>query len=46
MDCAGVVEEPGYSWIEVMKEVHMFIARGREHPDAEVIYAVLDELTS
>lgn len=46
MDCAGTVKEPGYSWIEVMKEVHTFIARGREHPQAEVIYSVLDELTS
>lgn len=46
MDCAGVVKEPGYSWIEVMKEVHTFIARGREHPEADVIYSLLDELTS
>lgn len=29
-----------------MKEVHTFIARGREHPEAELIYAVLDELAS
>ncbi|XP_062232457.1 pentatricopeptide repeat-containing protein At4g39530-like [Phragmites australis] len=46
MDDAGTVKEPGYSWIEVMKEVHTFIARGREHPQAELIYSVLDELTS
>ncbi|KAL6616804.1 hypothetical protein ACP70R_039074 [Stipagrostis hirtigluma subsp. patula] len=46
MDYAGAVKEPGYSWIEVMKEVHTFIARGRDHPQAEVIYSVLDELTS
>ncbi|KAK3163141.1 hypothetical protein QOZ80_1BG0098140 [Eleusine coracana subsp. coracana] len=46
MDYAGTVKEPGYSWIEVMKEVHTFIARGREHPQAELIYSVLDELTS
>jgi len=29
-----------------MKEVHTFIARGTEHPQAESIYALLDELTS
>jgi hypothetical protein len=46
MDYAGTVKEPGCSWIEVMKEVHTFIARGREHPHAELIYSVLDELTS
>ncbi|KAG8087127.1 hypothetical protein GUJ93_ZPchr0010g9404 [Zizania palustris] len=46
MDSAGTVKEPGYSWIEVAKEVHTFIARGREHPEAELIYSVLDELTS
>ncbi|CAO2167873.1 unnamed protein product [Urochloa humidicola] len=46
MDYAGTMKEPGYSWIEVMKEVHIFIARGTEHPQAESIYAVLDELTS
>ncbi|TVU37045.1 hypothetical protein EJB05_19012, partial [Eragrostis curvula] len=46
MDYAGTVKEPGYSWIEVMKEVHTFIARGREHPQADMIYSVLDELTS
>jgi pentatricopeptide repeat protein len=46
MDCAGTVKEPGYSWIEVMKEVHTFIARERNHPQAELIYSVLNELTS
>ncbi|CAL4900421.1 unnamed protein product [Urochloa decumbens] len=46
MDYAGTMKEPGYSWIEVMKEVHTFIARGTEHPQAESIYAALDELTS
>uniref|UniRef100_A0ACD5XLT0 Uncharacterized protein n=1 Tax=Avena sativa TaxID=4498 RepID=A0ACD5XLT0_AVESA len=46
MDCAGVVKEPGYSWVEVMKEVHTFIARGREHPESEMIYPVLHDLTS
>ncbi|XP_008793691.2 pentatricopeptide repeat-containing protein At4g39530 [Phoenix dactylifera] len=44
MDYIGAVKEPGYSWIEVMKEVHVFIARGREHPKADLIYLVLDGL--
>jgi hypothetical protein len=29
IDCASVVKEPGYSWIELTKEVHNFIARGQ-----------------
>ncbi|XP_039123929.1 pentatricopeptide repeat-containing protein At4g39530 [Dioscorea cayenensis subsp. rotundata] len=45
MDQIGVVKEPGYSWIEVMKEVHVFIARGREHIQTDKIYSVLDGLT-
>ncbi|XP_073008377.1 pentatricopeptide repeat-containing protein At4g39530 [Typha latifolia] len=45
MDSIGAVKEPGYSWIEVMKEVHVFIARGKEHQQAELIYSVLDGLT-
>lgn len=46
MDSSGTVKETGCSWIEVTKEVHTFIVRGREHPEAELIYSVLDELTS
>ncbi|KAG1365431.1 pentatricopeptide repeat-containing protein [Cocos nucifera] len=44
MDYIGAVKEPGYSWVEVLKEVHVFIARGREHPEADMIYLVLDGL--
>jgi hypothetical protein len=29
-----------------MKEIHTFIAQEREHLEAEMIYVVLDELTS
>ncbi|KAJ6804102.1 pentatricopeptide repeat-containing protein [Iris pallida] len=44
MDSAGVVKEAGYSWIEVMNKVHVFIARGRAHKEADLIYSVLDGL--
>lgn len=44
MDDMGAIKEPGYSWIEVLKEVHVFISRGREHPEADLIYLVLDGL--
>lgn len=33
-------------WIELMKEIHTFIAQQREHPEEKMIYVVLDELTS
>ncbi|PKA52737.1 Pentatricopeptide repeat-containing protein [Apostasia shenzhenica] len=42
---SGGVKEPGYSWIEVEKEVHVFIAKGRVHQEAERIYSMLDCLT-
>ncbi|WOL15491.1 pentatricopeptide repeat-containing protein [Canna indica] len=45
MDCFVTSKEPGYSWIEVMKEIHVFIAKGREHRQADLIYSTLDELT-
>ncbi|ONK58483.1 uncharacterized protein A4U43_C09F13510 [Asparagus officinalis] len=45
MDSVGVSKEPGYSWIEVMKEVHVFIARGSEHEETNIIYILLDGLT-
>ncbi|URD75263.1 PPR repeat [Musa troglodytarum] len=45
MNCSLASKEPGYSWIEVMKEIHVFIARGREHRQADLIYFMLDGLT-
>lgn len=44
MDFNGLVKEPGHSWIEVNKEVHVFIARDRTHCETELIYSVLDDL--
>lgn len=45
MEHCLTTKEPGYSWIEVMKEIHVFIARGREHKQADLIYSMLDGLT-
>ncbi|XWS58196.1 hypothetical protein CRYUN_Cryun08bG0014000 [Craigia yunnanensis] len=40
----GVVKETGISWIEIEKKVHSFVVQDRTHPQAEVIYGVLEEL--
>ncbi|XP_022719383.1 pentatricopeptide repeat-containing protein At3g05340-like [Durio zibethinus] len=40
----GVVKETGISWIEIENKVHSFVVRDRMHPQAEVIYGVLEEL--
>ncbi|KAL0927838.1 hypothetical protein M5K25_002053 [Dendrobium thyrsiflorum] len=45
MDQIGTVKEPGYSWIEVKKEAHVFIAKGWEHQESDMIYSMLDSLT-
>ncbi|KAG0497336.1 hypothetical protein HPP92_002027 [Vanilla planifolia] len=45
MDQLGAVKGPGYSWIELNNKVHMFLAKGREHPKADMIYSILDCLT-
>ncbi|XP_017698330.1 pentatricopeptide repeat-containing protein At3g05340 [Phoenix dactylifera] len=40
----GVKKDTGMSWIEVEKGVHIFVVEDRVHPEAEIIYKVLDEL--
>ncbi|PIA48026.1 hypothetical protein AQUCO_01400548v1 [Aquilegia coerulea] len=45
MDCNEVLKEPGHSWIEVNKAVHVFISKDKSHNQAESIYSVLDRLT-
>ncbi|KAG1371254.1 Pentatricopeptide repeat-containing protein [Cocos nucifera] len=40
----GAKKDTGMSWIEVEKEVHIFVVEDRVHPEAEIIYKVLDEL--
>lgn len=44
MDRSGVVKEAGCSWIELNNEVHVFVARDKGHPDADLIWLVLDNL--
>eukprot|EP01018_Ginkgo_biloba_P002503 Gb_20572 [translate_table: standard] len=39
-----VKKTPGCSWIEVNKEVHVFLVEDRSHPQTEKIYAKLDRL--
>jgi pentatricopeptide repeat protein len=40
----GLKKQPGYSWIEVKNKVHTFIKGDRLHPQAEKIYATLEQL--
>eukprot|EP01018_Ginkgo_biloba_P004276 Gb_28079 [translate_table: standard] len=40
----GIKKEPGCSWIEVKKKLHVFHAGDRSHPQSEEIYATLEEL--
>ncbi|XP_077218599.1 tetratricopeptide repeat (TPR)-like superfamily protein [Tasmannia lanceolata] len=40
----GVRKETGMSWIEVEKQIHSFVVEDRAHPQAEIIYEVLDVL--
>ncbi|KAK8961050.1 Pentatricopeptide repeat-containing protein [Platanthera guangdongensis] len=42
MEQVGAVKEPGYSWIEVKKEIHVFIAKGWEHQESGQIYSMLN----
>lgn len=44
MDRNGVVKEAGCSWIELNNKVHVFVARDKGHPDADLIWLVLDNL--
>ncbi|KAB1994897.1 hypothetical protein ES319_D13G126900v1 [Gossypium barbadense] len=40
----GVSKEIGISWIEIEKEVHSFVVQDRMHPQAELMYGILEEL--
>ena len=44
MDLAGVLKEPGCSWIELNNETNVFIARDRTHHESNLINLVLDNL--
>ncbi|XP_068663925.1 pentatricopeptide repeat-containing protein At4g37170 [Aristolochia californica] len=45
MDDRGVVKKPGSSWIEIKRQVHVFLVGDKSHPKAKNIYALLDKLT-
>nr|KJB80983.1 hypothetical protein B456_013G124000 [Gossypium raimondii] len=40
----GVSKEIGISWIEIEKKVHSFVVQDRMHPQAELMYGILEEL--
>jgi len=40
----GLIKNPGCSWIEVDNKVHAFYVGDKSHPQAEVIYAMLESL--
>lgn len=42
----GAKKEPAVSWIEVGKEVHVFVVGDRAHPQHETIYGLLAILTA
>ncbi|KAK6925953.1 Pentatricopeptide repeat [Dillenia turbinata] len=41
-----VKKDPGCSWIELYDKVHVFSVENRTHPNCNMIYTVLDELTA
>ncbi|CAA6660693.1 unnamed protein product [Spirodela intermedia] len=46
MEAKGVKKEAAWSWIEVKKKVHSFLAGDRSHPFSERLYERLEELLS
>ncbi|XP_059303403.1 pentatricopeptide repeat-containing protein At4g02750 [Lycium ferocissimum] len=40
----GVRKMPGYSWVEVQNQIHLFSVGDTMHPDSKRIYAFLEEL--
>lgn len=40
----GMEKSPGYSWVEVKDQVHVFLANDRSHKQIDEIYATLDIL--
>ncbi|KAK6794152.1 hypothetical protein RDI58_007605 [Solanum bulbocastanum] len=40
----GVRKMPGYSWVEVQNQIHLFSVGDTMHPDTKRIYAFLEEL--
>ncbi|KAK4259450.1 hypothetical protein QN277_005779 [Acacia crassicarpa] len=44
MDASGIVKQPGKSWIEVKREVHVFLVGDTSHPRSNDIHKFLGEL--
>jgi len=41
----GIKKTPGCSWIEINKQVHVFLVGDRSHPKIQKIYAELERLS-
>ncbi|CAI0390784.1 unnamed protein product [Linum tenue] len=41
----GVIKQPGYSWIEIMGDMHTFMVKDKRHPQKREIFSVLKDLT-
>ncbi|XP_072953475.1 pentatricopeptide repeat-containing protein At4g33170 [Typha angustifolia] len=44
MKSMNVKKDPGYSWVEVKNNVHMFVANDSSHPETTAIYDKLEDL--
>ncbi|KAJ7952914.1 Pentatricopeptide repeat-containing protein [Quillaja saponaria] len=45
MEARGIVKEPGRSWIEIKRQVHVFLVGDRSHPKSNDIYNFLSKLS-
>lgn len=45
MDERGVVKEPGMSWIDVKRKVHVFLVGDESHPRSKEIFEFLEEVS-
>ncbi|KAK2657398.1 hypothetical protein Ddye_010450 [Dipteronia dyeriana] len=45
MDDRGVVKKPGLSWIEIKREVHLFLVGDTSHPQSKEIHDFLVEIS-
>ncbi|PKI78432.1 hypothetical protein CRG98_001178 [Punica granatum] len=45
MEDRGVVKKPGKSWIEIKREVHVFLVGDKSHPKSDEIHEFLGELS-
>ncbi|KZV35314.1 pentatricopeptide repeat-containing protein [Dorcoceras hygrometricum] len=44
MDRNNVLKVTGYSWIEINKQVHLFVSQDRTHQKACLVYLLIDQL--